>query len=270
MECLRMTDRGQTASIAGFFLCVALLAGCQSPTVTHEQAQTVLQSRIGIRQQLGMTSSQLDAAVAALNEINGKQADDLVAAFNHYSDQIKLLDASIADLDNASAASKAQAQVYFDTAETKIALINDPELKARATTRREKALGLADKIDDDTKAVQQSYELFLQRLKDIEAYLAADLTSGCVRSIQDQFAQTNADVAPLKSKSNQLSYDLEIANELMNTGEVKPATSSTTLAATESATTAPAAIYPVATYPTTAYPTTSYPTTTYPGATTLP
>jgi hypothetical protein len=225
------------------------VGGCQSPTVTHEQAQSVLETRINVRQQLGLTKSQLDATIAALNEINGKQSDDLVASFTKYGAQVDLFDGSVADLERASAASKAQADAYFDTSAEKIALINDPDLKARALTRRQKALGIAQTIDDDTRNLQSSYRAFVQHLRDIQAYLAADLTSGSVRSIQDQFAQTDQDVAPLKAKSDQLSCDMEIGNELMNTGEVKPATTSTTT--TAEATTADATPAATTTTPTT-------------------
>jgi hypothetical protein len=214
------------------------ICGCQSPTVTHEQAQSVLETRIGIRQQLGLTKTQLDSTVGALNDINGKQSDDLVAAFTKYGAQVDLLDASVAQLESASAVSKTQADAYFDTSATKIALINDPDLKARATTRRQKALGLAKTIDDDTRNLDSSYRGFIQHLRDIQAYLAADLTSGSVRSIQDHFDKTNQDVAPLKAKSDQLSWDMEIANELMNTGEVKPSTTTTTAPSTDEAPTA--------------------------------
>jgi hypothetical protein len=215
-------------------LAILWMSGCQSPTVTHEQAQSVLETRIGIRQQLGITKTQLDLAVAALNDINGKQSDDLVAAFNKYGAQVDLLDGSVAQLETASAASKAQADAYFETSQTKIALINDPDLKARATIRRQKALGLAQTIDDDTRNLDSAYRGFIQHLRDIQSYLAADLTSGSVRSIQDHFDKSNQEVAPLKAKSDQLSWDMEIANELMNTGEVKPATSTTTAPATDS------------------------------------
>ena len=226
---LRVINRCRTPLVAILLLCVMpLIGGCQSPTVTHDQAQSVLQSRIGVRQQLGLTKVQLDAVIAALNEINARQSDGLVDAYTKYSDQLNLLDSSVADLERASAASKAQAQTYFDTAAVKIAAIDDSDLKARATARREKAMGLARTIDDDTRIVELAYRLFLQRFRDIQAYLAADLTSGSVRSIQDQFSLTNLDVAPLKAKSDQLSYDLELADELMNTGEVKPATTSVT------------------------------------------
>lgn len=224
-------------TISVIFLASLLLMGCQSPTVTHEQAQTVLESRMSIRQQLGATKTQLDSAVAALNEINGKQSDELVAAFGKYSDQIALLDAAVAQLKATSDASAAEAQSYFDTAATKIEAINDPVLKNRATARRNKALSLAGNIDNDTKILELAYQLFIQRLRDIQAYFAADLTSGCVRSIQDQFAQTNADVPPIKAKSDQLSYDLELGNELMNTGEVQPATTSTSLPTSAASTT---------------------------------
>jgi hypothetical protein len=201
-----------------------LFTSCQSPTITHVQAQNVLETRIGVRQQLGLTRTQLDAALSALNDINGKQSDDLVAGFTKYGAQVDLLDGSVADLERASAASKAQADDYFETSAEKIALINDPSLKERATTRRQTALDLAKTIDDDTRDLDSSYRAFVQHLRDIQAYLAADLTSGSVRSIQDQFAQTNQDIDPLKAKSDRLSRDMEIANELMNTGEVKPAT----------------------------------------------
>jgi len=242
----RTIQRIPAISLASALLFLSpLFNGCQSPTVTHQQAQNVLQTRIGVRQQLGLTQAQLDATMAALNDINGKQSDDLVAAFTKYGAQVDLLDASVAALGNASAASKAQADAYFETSAAKIALINDPELKARATTRRQKALGLAQTIDDDTRTVDSAYRAFVQHLRDIQAYLAADLTSGSVRSIQDQFAQTNQNVAPLKAKSDQLSCDMEIANELMNTGEVKPATTTTTAPTTDglpTATTIPASL----------------------------
>jgi hypothetical protein len=233
-------DRGQSNRVVGVLLGMMLLVGgCQSQTVTHEQAQSVLLSRMDVRQQLNLTKAQLDATVAALNEINGKQADGLVGAFTKYGDQVDLLDGSIAQLDHASTAAKAQAEAYFETAATKIALIDDPDLKTRATARHQTAVDLAQTIDTDTKTVELTYRRFLQRLRDIQAYLAADLTSGCVRSIQDQFAQTNLDVDPLKAKSDQLAFDLELGNELMNTGEVKSATTSATVPATEPTATLP-------------------------------
>lgn len=210
---------------------ICCLGGCRSQTVTHEQAQSVLLSRMTVRQQLDLTKAQLDATLAALNAINGKQSDDLVAAFKKFGDQIDQLDVSVADLNRVSSATKDQTDAYFETAAVKIALIDDAALKTRATTRRQTAIELAATINDDTQTVELAYKQFLQRFRDIQAYLAADLTSGSVRSIQDQFGQTNQDVTPLKAKSDQLSFDLELANALMNTGELTPATttSSTTL-----------------------------------------
>jgi hypothetical protein len=223
--------------LAPVLFCAILMAvGCQSPTVTHEQAQTVLASRIDLRQQLTLTKAQLDTTVAALNNINGKQTDDLVMSFNKFGTEVDQLDGAVAEVNRVSILSKAQAQTYFDTAATKISLIQDPELKSRATNRRLRALGLAQRIDDETKVVQESYGSFIQKLRDIQAYLAADLTTGAVQSIQDQFSQTNADVIPLKEKSDQLTFALELANELMNTGDVKPATTTTSEPTTESAT----------------------------------
>jgi hypothetical protein len=222
-------DSKRALHIVGVLLCMLVTAGCESQTVTHDEAQNVLLGRMDVRRQLDLTQTQLNATVASLNDINGKQSDDLVSAFKKYGDQVDLLETSIADLSRATSAAKAEAQAYFDTAATKIALINDPDLKARATNRRQKAIDLADAVDGDTRTVDLAYRLFLQRLRDIQAYLAADLTSGCVRSIQDQFTKTDQDVAPLKAKSDQLAYDLELGNELMNTGDVQPATASTTM-----------------------------------------
>jgi hypothetical protein len=204
---------------------VMLMAGgCQSPTVTHDQAQSVLLSRMGLRQQLNLTGGQLDTTVTALNAINGKQADDLVAAYTKFGDEVGALEKSVAQLNDACTGSSQLANAYFDTAATKIALIQDAQLKSRATSRRQKAVDLAATSSTDMRSVELAYRLFVQRLRDIQAYLAADLTSGSVRSIQDQIAQTNADVAPLKAKSDQLADDLELGNELMNTGDLMPAT----------------------------------------------
>ncbi len=197
---------------AGLLFCTGvafsvLTTGCAS--APYQIADKVSSSRSDFKAQLDTDKTQIDTTIAALNNLSGKQGNDLVSAYKDYTNQLDKLQSAADASRNKMADLKSVTNDYYTAAQTKVDTITDPTLKSRATSRLATTLELANKANQDAKSVNLAGDAFLAQLRDIRAYLDADLTPASVASINDMVARANDQAVGLKAKIDGLSADID-------------------------------------------------------------
>jgi chromosome segregation ATPase len=133
--------------------------------------------------EVGATITNLDATVAALNELVERPAPDLNPQFKTYTTNLGMLETSAGKVRDLAATMDTKSQEYFLQWDTQIATVQDEDIRERSEDRKKTIEANFNKIKNEYAEVRNEFKPLLADLQDIRTVLTTDLTVDGLKSI---------------------------------------------------------------------------------------
>lgn len=178
------------------------LSACQTsePDKGASTGKTVDQAAT----EVGQTITHLDATLASLKDLVKNPAPDLNPQFKTYTTSLGLLEASAGKVRDLAATMDAKSQEYFLQWDTQIATVQNEDIKARSTERREAISASFKEIQNEYSEVRNEFKPLLSDLRDVRSVLSADLTLDGLKSIEGTVEDVSESSKPVKESLQEL------------------------------------------------------------------
>jgi len=154
-----------------------------SSTDNLRQSEEFHNSLEGVDRNIDEVVTQIDAVRSSLNALTDSNQSDLESAFDNYSGDVE----KIIALENAFAehfnALKSNGDAYFDNWDTSGTQYINPEIQSRSNERRAEVYGAYELIKANSAGVQEAFQAYVIDVREIETFLANDLTRQGINSI---------------------------------------------------------------------------------------
>jgi len=181
---------------------LAVLSGCASKSYDKGAAtSTSLQASADA---VGATSQSLYDVLGTLNNLTFKSQGDLRTQFDAFVAASKGFNKSLEKLDDTVTGLHTRADAYFAYWTNQTGLIQSADLRQRSLDRKAEVSGKLNEVTASYDNLKKSIQPFKIDLKDIESYLATDLTAGGLGTIKDVVAKTKVDAVPLRDAIKRL------------------------------------------------------------------
>ena len=167
----------------------ALLAGCGTPS-GYKQADKTGEGIADFRAEIGKGKQAIDAAMKSLDQIALTATTDPRKAFEQYSKSVANLESTAAKARKRSQDMKEQGKAYFAQWEKQMAEVKNAEIRNLAAARKAKLQETFDTIAKVAGPLKSQFDPWMSDLKDLEKYLANDLTIAGVDAAKSLIAKT--------------------------------------------------------------------------------
>jgi hypothetical protein len=209
--------RDVTMRLAALLACGALLVtGCA--TTGPERAAQSAESMQATRGEFEKALEQLDAVVAALDDLVTNPEADLKPQYQAYATALDALDARVVSIRKRADEMAARGEAYFEGWEADAEGIANPELKEHSAQRKEKLREEYNKITTQADAVRNVANPLLQALRDLQKVIGMDLTSDGVKAVAGPAEKAKEQTESVKVEVNKLLAELETVAKLLSPG----------------------------------------------------
>ena len=186
---------------------VLALVGCASPGYEKgAKAAANIQEAANL---IGALPGRIDQTLTALNDLVQKPAADLRPQFKTFASQLADLESSAKDISTARSNMGAQGKEFFAKWDEQLATIQNEDIKARSQSRKDEVAAKLAAIKLSYSEAAGAFKPFLADLKDVQKFLAIDLTAGGVASMKDTAAKASRDAGPLKDSLSKVAADFK-------------------------------------------------------------
>lgn len=181
---------------------LGLFAGCASKGYDKgADTAAALQSSAN---KITEASTRITDTLGALNALTFKSQDDLRVQFDTFSSAITKMDSTLVGLDDQIANMRTKAQAYTDSWDSQMTNIQSAELRQRSAERKNEVSANIKSVSDSYTVVKSSFQPFTQDMKDIQTFLATDLTANGVATIKNTVMKAKRDAVPLRDSIKKL------------------------------------------------------------------
>jgi hypothetical protein len=165
---------------------MGLMVACSSSsTGGSDRASSTAESMATLSQRLDKAKAQVDTILGSLDGVVvASKGGDIKEAFKKFASDVDATDSAAEAARGRYASMKAKAEEHFKAWEAESQKITDPALQQAAAKRRDVAQVAFGKVVETSGKVKADYEPFISNLKDIKAYLGADLTPQAVELLE--------------------------------------------------------------------------------------
>jgi hypothetical protein len=136
------------------------------------------------RSESTMTSSQLNAALAALNTLVGQKKGDLRPAYEAFEAEIPKTQSAAKTTSARVQSMSSDGDNYFMEWQKTIGNISNASVQKKAQKRLNKARESYNKVETALMAAGDKFRPFLSDLTDVQKALSQDVTSGGVKAVK--------------------------------------------------------------------------------------
>ena len=172
------------AALAGF-------AGCA--TSGYKQADKTGEGIAEFRDAIVNGKKAIDDTMKSLGQVAASANTDPRKAFEHYSKNVANLESAAGKARKCSQDVKEQGKTYFEQWQKQLADVKNPDIRALAEQRKAKLQETFDNIRQLVEPLKAQFNPWLSDLKDLQKYLANDLTIAGVDAAKPLFAKTQTE-----------------------------------------------------------------------------
>jgi chromosome segregation ATPase len=185
-------------------------AGCGS-TGTDRAGRTV-ESAENLRTEFEAMDVLVDQTVEALDLIVNAKEGELKPAYDRYVKDLAALEDRAKQVVSRANDLRTNFEDYLAGWEAQMEGVQNPEIRATADERREKAKARFAEARDEFDRIKADFEDFAQDLREIRGVLENDLNPSGVEALGKVIAQAKADAGPVKDDIEEITNSLtEIA-----------------------------------------------------------
>ena len=144
----------------------------------------------------------------SLDQVAASATTNPRKAFEHYSKNVANLEAAAAKARARCQDVKDQGKAYFAQWEKQLAEVNNPEIRALAEQRKAKLQETFNRIRQVAEPLKTQFDPWMSDLKDLQKYLANDLTIAGVDAAKPLFAKTQGEGLEVQKSMDALVSEL--------------------------------------------------------------
>jgi chromosome segregation ATPase len=200
--------------LSAVVLAVGFVTGCA--TDNYQKGAGTASALNHASELIAKGSSQIDDALAALNNLVSDPQTNLTEQYTAYVTSVDNLDATAKDVAAKNEAMQAQGAAYFEGWDNEIATMQNEDIRNRSETRRNEVAARFARIGQQYAAARAAFQPFMSDLHDVQKALSTDLTSGGLAAIKDTAAKSTQDAVPLKETLARLSDQFRDLSKAMS------------------------------------------------------
>lgn len=199
-----------------FLLILFLTSGCATTNNPNHSQETVSAVE-AVEEQLDQIRKQLDETQNSLENVTNSDNSEIEDAYNSYSDNVEALIEMKSELNNRVENMRTTSNQYLSQWQSEAETYNNEDLRRSSERRRNELSRTLDRVMDNSGDVNRMLDEFISEAKEIDSYLANDLTSNGADAVAS--SQRNVDRTQDKVKdsiSRMQSSVTEIKQEMGN------------------------------------------------------
>jgi predicted nucleic acid-binding Zn-ribbon protein len=218
---MKIKRLNRTVSTAMLTLGAAwLLSGCKSPG--YKQADKTGEGIATFREEVVNGQKAIDATMAALSEVAASANTDPRKPYENYCKQVSNLESTAARIRKRAEDMRAKGKAYFDQWKEQLATVKNPEIQQLAKEREAKLSETFDNIKNVTEPLKAQFDPWMSDLKDLQTYLANDLTISGIDAAKNLFAKTQKEGMEVQSSMGKLITELNTLAATITAAKVPP------------------------------------------------
>jgi len=189
-------------------MAVGIFAGCSSPTGYQKGARTgtaLNNAANGIMQ----ADAQIERTLVALNDLLDRPQPDLRGQFRTFTSEMDSLDSMARRIASQAEAMKSRGATYFDQWSQDLATIQNEDIRSRSEARKQAVAARFQEIAANYTEVKTAFQPFMADLRDVQRFLATDLTSGGLAAVRKFATKANAEAVPLRKSLAELAGEFK-------------------------------------------------------------
>ncbi len=184
-------------NVAALALVVGVFGGCKSPAGYQKGAQAGAAMNTAAAS-ITRTSDQVERTLTALNDLVDRPQPDLSRQFRTFSSELKSLESNATQVSTEAKAMKSKSAAYFDRWNQELATIQNEDIRNRSEARQKEVAARFEGIAANYSNAEAEFRPFLSDLRDVQRFLATDLTSGGIAAVKPFANKANEDAVPLR------------------------------------------------------------------------
>jgi chromosome segregation ATPase len=208
-----------TIALAVFALFGA--AACES-SPKYDQAITASTSITTLRAQLTSAKESLNTTMQALSDLEQNPGQDLRPQYQRFVTDLGTLETQAEDVKSHARDMRNKAEQYFSAWNEQAQKIQDEQLRAKSTERRDQTLSIFSKLTDASQKLASEWNPFLAHVKDVKKYLDTDLSPGALAAAKDTINTTIADSKKVSAAVDGVIAELDTVSNTLSAGKVAP------------------------------------------------
>lgn len=200
---------------------VAVLSGCASSG--YQKGSKTGAHIQDAANRIAALPGRIDQTLGALNDLVGKPQPDLRPQFKAFTSQLTGMVSEGQDIADARRNMAESGKEFFAAWDEQLATIQNEDIKARSQSRKEDVAQKLQAIKRSYAEAEIAFSPFLADLKDVQKFLAIDLTSGGVAAMKDTAAKATQKAGPLKDSISKLATDFKSLGLAMSAATPAPA-----------------------------------------------
>lgn len=198
-----------------------LMTGCGT-TSGYKQADKTGAGIAEFRTEIVNGKTAIDTTMKALDQIAVSANTDPRKAFEQFSKTVGNLDSTANKVRKRAQDMQAQGKAYFAQWEKQLAEVKNEEIRNLAAQRRAKLQETFDNIKTVAEPLKTQFDPWMSDLKDLEKYLANDLTIAGVDAAKGLFAKTKAEGIEVQKSMDALVAELNTIAATLTPAKVEP------------------------------------------------
>jgi chromosome segregation ATPase len=194
-------------SFVGFLGVLSLGSACA--TTGHEKAESTGMHMDGLRTAVTTTKEKVNACAVSLASVVKQREVDPKPPFAQYKKDVAAVEAGLSKAESNLKSIKAEFQTYYAEWEKQSTTIQDPELKKSAEERRARLSKAVEEVKSAMDALRAEMTPYVVMIKDVETYLANDLTPAGIEAIEGKSEKVEESAEDIGEKLDDVVKALE-------------------------------------------------------------
>lgn len=165
-----------------FALILFLISGCATTNNPSRSEETVSAVE-AVEEQLNQIRQQLDETQNSLESVTNADNSEIEDAYNAYSDNVEALVEMKSELNKRVENMRTTSNQYLSQWQSEAETYNNEDLRRSSERRRNELSRTLDRVMDNSGDVNRMLEEFISEAKEIESYLANDLTANGAEAV---------------------------------------------------------------------------------------
>jgi hypothetical protein len=184
-----------------------LFSGCGT-TSGYKQADKTGAGIAEFREEIVKGKTAIDATMKSLGDIAATANTNPRKAFEQYTKDVNNLESTAATIRKRAQSMKEQGQAYFKQWEQELATVSNPDIRKLAEQRKAKLQETFESIRKYSEPLKAQFDPWMSNLKDLQKYLANDLTVSGVDAAKSLFTKTTEEGLDVQKSMDALVAEL--------------------------------------------------------------
>ena len=142
--------------------------------------------------------AQVERTLGALNDLVERPQPDLRGQFRTFTSEVDSLDSMARRISSQAEAMKSRGAAYFEQWSQDLAAIQNEDIRSRSEARKQEVASRFQEIAASYTEVKTAFQPFMSDLRDVQRFLATDLTPGGLTAAKKFATKANAEAVSLR------------------------------------------------------------------------